>query len=105
MLDQKRALLSSIYKDTDRIALADVEKVKTLILYTGGTFGMWKTKEGYDVKKGYLFDKLSKNDDFNSTPNETFKYEGFDTFLTPQTLQKKQVQVSFFEFPTLIDSS
>ena len=38
--------------------------MRTLIMYTGGTFGMKQTEIGYKPEANYLLDKLLRSDDF-----------------------------------------
>lgn len=72
------------------------EEVKTLIMYTGGTFGMKQSEIGYKPEPNYLLGKLLKSDDFYDeefTSKQTKAPEGEpDWYWTPETRLGKSLR-------------
>ena len=84
--------------------LLNKDEVKVLILYTGGTFGMMKTADGYMPKTNWLLRKLQSNHSFYDKEYSDKNFvEG--TSVTPLTLLNQRIRYHFHEYDPLIDSS
>lgn len=79
-------------------------EVKVLIVYTGGTFGMMKTPEGYAPKKNWLLSRIQSGklffDEEYTKNNHISK-----TSCTPETLQGHRLRYHLIEYDQIIDSS
>jgi len=80
-----------------------------LLIYTGGTFGMCKTENGYKPRKDFLFEYMKNHPvlcDQQYTlkhTNKDFNKEGFLT--TPSSEICNRVNYKIYEFENAIDSS
>lgn len=80
------------------------KEVKVLILYTGGTFGMAHTKDGYQPKPNWLLKKIQSNlNFFDKEYTDSHFEEG--TSVTPETFMRHRIRYRFEEFDELIDSA
>jgi 60kDa lysophospholipase len=80
------------------------KEVKVLILYTGGTFGMAHTNDGYQPKPNWLLNKLHSNLNFYDDEYSRKHFEE-GTSVTPETFMGHRMRYRFEEFEELIDSS
>ena len=67
----------------------EANEIHTLIIYTGGTFGMMKTSHGYAPQKDYLKEKLLQSRecyDVDYTKSMKIKkHKGMDCFWSGKT--------------------
>lgn len=79
-------------------------EVNTLIIYTGGTFGMARTPDGYMPKRNWLLKKLQSNKTFYDQEYTT-ENPIPETSVTPLTMNEHRIRYHLVEFEPLIDSS
>jgi len=80
----------------------DIVRVK--ILYTGGTFGMANSSDGYQPKKNWLLKRIHGNVNLFDKKYTKQNYEE-GTSVTPVTFLKHRIRYNFEEYSNLIDSS
>jgi L-asparaginase/Glu-tRNA(Gln) amidotransferase subunit D len=79
-------------------------EIRVLILNTGGTFGMCKTPNGYDVQKDWLLKRIKSSLIFyDKKYTQDHFIEG--TSVSPETMLKHRIRYHYIEYDPLIDSS
>jgi hypothetical protein len=79
-----------------------IEITKVLIIYTGGTIGMKKSKQGYIPESGYLSKQLKT---INSFHDATYKLDLDYELITPVSKYDKRANYKILELDPLLDSS
>lgn len=80
------------------------DEINVLIIYTGGTFGMMKTEDGYVPKKNWLLSRLHWSKLFFDREFSE-KQGGKEVSYTPETWNKHRLRWHLHEYEQLIDSS
>lgn len=87
-----------------------IKERQVLIIYTGGTIGMEKSKNGLRPRKNFLFEYMFNHPNFcdkeytlkNSCINTDIKSQ---FLITPETVFERRIHYKIYEYDEVIDSS